>query len=32
VDIRVEVSLTFLIGIALGYYVTKHYIMTGKAA
>jgi hypothetical protein len=30
-DFRVEVSLTFLVGVALGYYAFKHYAQNGKA-
>ena len=29
---KIEVSLTLLLGLALGYYVTKHYFLTGSAA
>ncbi len=29
---KLEVSITFLIGVALGYYAAKHYMLTGKGA
>ncbi len=28
----VEITIGFLVGLALGYYVTKHWLVTGKAA
>lgn len=29
--LRVEVSLTFILGIALGYYATRYFAQNGKA-